>query len=82
MAYPWPLNEKKNDYMYIDNFKSYIRQNPNKCDVYVMFDRYMEFSTMSVARSGRQSCLKGVDLTGDMYVPPHNVILDVTDNKH
>ena len=44
----WHLDGKIRDC--IDNFKSYIRHILNKCDVYVVFDRYMEFSTKSVAR--------------------------------
>ncbi|KAH3795432.1 hypothetical protein DPMN_148982 [Dreissena polymorpha] len=54
----------------------------NKCDVYLLFDRYMEFSTKSVARSGRQSNVSRVStLAGDMASPPHNVLLGVTENK-
>ncbi|KAH3833717.1 hypothetical protein DPMN_107030 [Dreissena polymorpha] len=77
----WPLDGKIRDY--IDNFKSYIRQILNKCDVYLVFDRYMEFSTKSEARSGRQSYVSRVyKLMDDMALPTQNDMLGVTEKEN
>ncbi|KAH3814664.1 hypothetical protein DPMN_143169 [Dreissena polymorpha] len=76
----WPFDGKIRDY--IDNFKSYIRQILNKYDVYLVFYRYMEFSTKSVARSGRQSNASRVfKLMDDMALPTQKVMIGVTENK-
>ena len=72
----WPVDD------YIDNFKSFIRQKLKQCDVYLVFDRYMSYSTKSVTRSGRQSNVSKVyQLTCDMTIPSQNVTLGVTENK-
>jgi len=76
----WPVNGTVN--YYIDNFKSFIGQKLNQCDVYLVFDRYMSYSTKSVTRSGRQSNVSKVyQLTCDMTIPRQNVTLGVTENK-
>ena len=76
----WPANGTVN--YYIDNFKAFIGQKLNQCDVYLVFDRYMSYSTKSVTRSGRQSNVSKVyQLTCDMTIPRQNVTLGVTENK-
>ena len=47
----WPLNGKVRDY--VANFRKYIEQKLEVSDVYLVFDRYREYSTKSTTRSGR-----------------------------
>ena len=46
----WPLNGKVRDY--VANFRKYIEHKLEVGDVYLVFDRYREYSTKSTTRSG------------------------------
>jgi len=50
--------------------------------MFLVFDRYNEYSYVSVTRSGGQSKVsKTHKLTKDMVIPPQSVVLGVTENK-
>ena len=76
----WPANGTVGDF--ICNFRTYVGQKLKQGEVYLVFDRYRQYSTKGVTRSGRQSnASKVYQLTHDTPLPPQNVALGVTENK-
>ena len=76
----WPANGTLKDY--VDNMKYYLGQLLQKRDVYLVFDRYKDYSTKSVTRSGRTTQASRIhSLNQAMPLPPQKVVLTVTDNK-
>ena len=77
---PWPLLGTVRDY--VSNFRKYIEQKLNVGDVYLVFDRYWDYSTKSIARSGRATEASRVHLLNlDTPLPSQKVVLTVSDNK-
>jgi len=49
----WPSEGTVNDF--VTNVKNRVKKYLEKTDVYLVFDRYYDFSTKSVGRGGRKS---------------------------
>ena len=63
-------------------YRAYIEKRPKTYDVYLVFDRYREFSTKSVTRASRGAHISRVhQLTTAMPIPPQKVILTDLENK-
>ena len=64
------------------NVKNRVKKYLEKTDVYLVFDRYDDFSTKSVARGGRET---GVTRTHQLRIerklPAQNVVLTGVENK-
>ena len=77
---PWPSNGKVQDY--VDKAVTWTFGKVQESDVYLVFDRYMEYSIKDNTRNTRQ---KGASrqhrLTLTMPLPPQKVLLTVTQNK-
>ena len=79
-AVHWPEKGVVSDF--VDNFKTRIAKYLEKTDVYLIFDRYQEFSIKSAARGGRQSGITQIHkLNGRTKLPSQKVILTVVENK-
>ena len=65
---------------YIDAFKHKIAGKLSKCDVYLVFDRYNEFSTKESTRLARGTG-RVHQLTPSTPIPVQKAVLAVTDNK-
>ena len=65
---------------YITKFRKYIEYQLSRNDVYLIFDRYRDFSAKSVTRSNRGAGLTHT-LTLTMPMPPRESILGVAQNK-
>ena len=76
----WPTNGKVQDY--VDKAVTWTLRKVQESDVYLVFDRYMEYSIKDNTRNTRQ---KGASrqhrLTLTMPLPPQKVLLTVTQNK-
>ena len=77
----WPCKGTVQDY--IDNFCSYVMNKTKFSDVYVMFDRYFEYSIKSATRSNRsgQNATRRHRLSLASPLPPQKVGLTVVENK-
>lgn len=77
----WPCKGTVKDY--IDSFCTYIFQRTVTADVYLVFDRYFEYSVKSGIRSSRfgQHASRRHRLGLSSPLPPQKVTLTVTDNK-
>ncbi|MEL7308361.1 MAG: hypothetical protein AAGK05_11175 [Pseudomonadota bacterium] len=75
----WPTNGTVGNY--VMNFKQYLIQKVKKEDVYLVFDRYYDYSTKSVTRSSRSASRIHHQLSMTTELPPQKVILTVTENK-
>ena len=77
---PWPTHGKVQDY--VDKAVTWTFRKVQESDVYLVFDRYMEYSIKDNTRNTRQ---KGASrqhrLTLTMLLPPQKVLLTVTQNK-
>ena len=68
--------------LYIDNFIHYIQQKLAKGDVYLVFDRYNEYSIKDAARCCREKTgSKKYKLRPDTTLPKKTIVLTVTTNK-
>ena len=74
----WPLNGKIRHY--VANFRKYIEQKLEVGDVYLVFDRYREYSTNSTTRSDRATDASRVHKL-NLDTPLQNVVLIVSTNK-
>ncbi len=77
----WPNRGTVCDF--VDNFTGYILAKNNTSDIYVVFDRYYDFSIKSgtrFARAGRHASRRH-RLSMNAPLPPQNVVLTVTENK-
>ncbi|CAM1304979.1 Uncharacterised protein at_DN2341 [Pycnogonum litorale] len=61
----WPANGTARDF--VVNFKQYIQQKLTSSDVYLVFDRYQDFSTKSTTRCNRTTERKQNTSTGSRY---------------
>ena len=76
----WPLKRKVRDY--VANFRKCSEQKLEVGDVYLIFDRYKEYSTKSITRSGRATEARRVlKLNLDTPLSPQKVVLTVSTNK-
>ena len=76
----WPSQGVVQDY--IDNFIHYIKQKLAKGDVYLVFDRYNEYSIKDVAKCCREETgSKKYKLRPDTTQPKKTIVLTVTTNK-
>lgn len=76
----WPAGGTVKDY--VSNFRRHIEKRLEKGDVYLVFDRYYEYSTKSVARSARKTEASRVhQLNVTTQLRPQKVVLTVTENK-
>ncbi|KAG0717389.1 hypothetical protein GWK47_054561 [Chionoecetes opilio] len=76
----WPANGTVRDF--VVNFKQYIQQKLTSSDVYLVFDRYQDFSTRSTTRCNRSTEACRVHrLALDTPLPPQKVVLTVSENK-
>ena len=66
---------------YIDAFKHKIAGKFSKCDVYLVFDRYNEFSTKESTRLARGTG-RLYQLTPSTPIPAQKAVLADSDNKN
>ena len=76
----WPTSGIVLDF--VNAFKKNISGRLKTSDVYLIFDRYLDYSTKGVTRSQRSVDVSRVHrLNEKMRLPPRNVILGVSKNK-
>ena len=79
---PWPAEINATIQDYVNAFRSYIRQYQKTCDVFLIFDRYVEGSTKEVIRNARS---KGMTKVFKMKLcsrlPAPKLLFSVTSNK-
>ena len=77
----WPCKGTLQEY--IDNFRAYVFGRSVNGDVYVVFDRYFEYSVKSATRSRRSSeyASRHHRLSLSSPLLPQKVVLTVTENK-
>ena len=67
---------------YLSNIKLYITEKLENSDVYLVFDRYFDYSTKSTTRCARATGASRVyQLRTNTTLPPKKNLLTVTDNK-
>lgn len=76
----WPAKGTIADY--VNNFKEYLSKKLLEVDVYLIFDRYREYSTKSVTRDARACEASRVyQLTENTSLPSQKAVLTVSANK-
>ena len=76
----WPAKGTVVDF--VNNFKKYISSKLHESDVYLVFDRYQDYSTKSVTREGRASDASRLyQLSENMPLPSQKAVLTVSANK-
>ena len=76
----WPIEGTVQDY--VRNFRGHIERMLENGDVYLVFDRYYEYSSKSVTRSARNADASRVHmLQATTTLPSQKVALTVTENK-
>ena len=77
----WPCKGTVQEY--VDNFCAYVIGRSVNADVYVVFDRYFEYSVKSVTRSTRSGQYASRRHRLSLYSPllPQKVVLTVAENK-
>lgn len=76
----WPSNGTVREY--VTNVKKYLSKRLQKIDLYLVFDRYNDFSTKCAARSEREAEASRVhQLSLDTPLPSQKVVLTVSKNK-
>jgi len=80
-ALHWPVNGTVNDF--ISGFLDYVYNRLQQSDVFVVFDRYYEYSIKSTTRSFRSTSVASRRhiLTEQTPLPSQHVVLSVTQNK-
>lgn len=82
---PWPASSQTNQALvsdYVESFKQYLQQRLRIGDVYLVFDRYIEFSTKCSARKARgPGGCKVLQLSSNSPLPPQNQVLNIPENK-
>ena len=67
---------------FVSNFREHIERKLKTGDVYLVFDRYYEYSTKSVTRNARaMEASRIYQLLPTTKLPSQKVILTVTENK-
>ncbi|KAL8568389.1 hypothetical protein ACOMHN_066414 [Nucella lapillus] len=82
---PWPASSETNQALvshYVESFVQYLQHKLRTGDVYLVFDRHIEFSTKCSARKARGSggC-KVFQLSSNSPLPPQNQVLSIPENK-
>ena len=78
---PWPPSSATVE-DFVISFRNYIEKQLQSSDVYLVFDRYKEYSTKGVTRVSRGAQISRVhQLTTAMPIPPQKVILTIPGNK-
>ena len=76
----WPAKEVVADY--VENFKTFLERKLQDSDVYLVFDRYREYSTKSVTRQVREcEATRPYQLTESTPLPSQKAVLTVMANK-
>ena len=76
----WPAGGTVKDF--VTNFRGHIERRLQAGDVYLIFDRYDEYSTNSVTRGARATEASRVhQLKANTELPSQKVVLTVTENK-
>ena len=77
----WPSKCTVHDYVH--NFASYLSTKTRKCDIYLVFDRYVSYSIKGGARLARagQHANRRHKLKLQTPLPPQKVVSTVTENK-
>ena len=76
----WPAKGTVLDF--VQNFKNYLEKRLQNVDVYLVFDRYRDYSTKTVTRQAREcEASRPYQLTERMPLPSQKGILTVTSNK-
>ena len=79
---PWPAEINATIQDYVNAFRSYIRQYRKTCDVFLIFDRYVEGSTKEVTRNARR---KGMTKVFKMKLcsrlPAAKLLFSLTSNE-
>ncbi|KAL8624434.1 hypothetical protein ACOMHN_034682 [Nucella lapillus] len=82
---PWPASSETNQALvshYVESFVQYLQHKLRSGDVYLVFDRYIEFSTKCSARKARGSgSCKVFQLSCNSPLPPQNQVLSIPENK-
>ena len=84
-AIPWVVHwpAKLTVVYFVNNFKKYISNKLHKSDVYLVFDRYRDYSTKSVTREGRApDASRLYELSENMPHPSQKAVLTVSANKN
>ena len=81
----WPKSSPMNQALvkdYVESFKQYLQQHLTSGDVYLVFDRYIEFSTKYSARKARglAGCMV-FQLSANGLLPSQKQVLTVSENK-
>ena len=78
---PWPKsNATVGDF--VIQFRNYIEKQLQSYDVYLVFDRYRDYSTKGVTRDSQGAYLSRVhQLTTVMPIPLQKVVLSIPENK-
>ena len=78
----WPLSSQALVKDYVESFKTYLKVFLSLGDVYLVFDRYIEYSTKCSARKFRSpEGYKIYKLSANSFLPSQKHVLTVTDNK-
>ena len=76
----WPAKGVVADY--VENFKKFLERKLQDSGVYLVFDRYREYSTKSITRQVREcEASRPYQLTESMPLPSQKAVLTVTANK-
>ena len=81
---PWSASSQTKEALvsdYVSAFKVYLKRKLEHWDVYLVFDKYNDFSTKSSARSERTSSQRLYPLTLSSPLPSQSSILSVAQNK-
>ena len=81
----WPTSSPTNKALvkdFVESFKKYLQQQLSWGDVYLVYDRYIEFSTKYAAHKfrGTGGC-RVFQLSANGPLPPQNQVLTVSENK-
>lgn len=81
----WPTSSPTNQALvkdYVESFKQYLQHRLRWGDVYLVFDRYIEFSTKYSTRKARgPGGCKVFQLSANAPLPPQKQVLTVAENK-
>ena len=81
----WPTSSPTSQALvrdYVESIKKYLQLHLSLGDVYIVFDRYIEFSTKCSARKARgPGGCRVYKLSANSLLPPQKQILTVAENK-
>ena len=75
----WPSHGSVQDY--VDNFCTYVSKRLNRSDVYLIFDRYNDYSIKSDTRKNRSNHKASSEHKLNLYtpLPPQHAVCDDSD---